>query len=143
MNPVNKRLFLFFLGLSVVSTVQSAGGGDMTISCYEGTVVSTAGRTHKQLEKKICENGVTQCLKNSGGLSAGSHGAGTYIYGCGGKTINEVGCVKNDQKLAGLVTIKNEKCVCTGNLCNSASTKGINFIAAFSCFIIAYLRFAV
>ena len=40
--------------------------------------------------------------------------------------------------IGGKGTQKTERCVCTGNLCNSASNQGVNFIMALSCFLIAY-----
>ena len=63
-----------------------------------------------------------------------------YTYSCNDKTEKEDGCHKVEQTILGL-SINAETCVCTGNLCNSASARGINFILAFSCLMIALLKY--
>ena len=63
-----------------------------------------------------------------------------YTYSCNDKTEKEDGCHKVEQTIMGL-SINAETCVCTGNLCNSASARGINFMLAFSCFMTALLKY--
>jgi len=133
-------LFLALFCLSAICAVQSA---DMTIKCFTGTVVYQGGHEQKILQEEACENGVTQCLKNKGGLNVRNVKGGTYLYSCGDKKVQAEGCVKEEKNIAGLVTQKTERCVCTGNLCNSASNQGINFYMALSCFLIAYFRLFV
>jgi len=128
-------LFLALFCLSAICIVQSA---DMTIKCYTGTVVLSGGDT-SVLQEETCESGVTQCLKIKGGLNAGNLKGGTYLYSCGDKDQAE-GCIKEEKDFGGLVTQKTERCVCTGNLCNSATNQGISFIMTLSCFLVAYFR---
>ena len=66
-------------------------------------------------------------------------------YGCSrDKNVRSEGCVKETIKnYSGEVIREIEKCVCTGDLCNSASIKGVNFIMALACFLITYFRFFV
>jgi len=133
-------MIMTFLYLSFICTVESA---DTTIKCYKGVAGNVGGNKQEILSEETCETGVTQCLKYSSGLgiNADKGEVSAYNYGCSDKTAKAIGCVKEEKNIAGLVTQKTEKCVCNGNLCNSASTKGVNFIMAFLCFVIPYLRF--
>ena len=66
--------------------------------------------------------------------------AAKYTYSCNDKTEKEDGCDKVEQTILGHAFT--ETCVCTGNLCNSASAGKINFILAFSCLIPAFFKYA-
>merc|ERR1712203_531608 len=88
--------------------------------------------TIAQLTEASCDDGVTQCLK----VQASAAGVSGYTYSCSDKTEKEDGCHKVEQTILGL-SINAETCVCTGNLCNSASARGINFILAFFCLLTA------
>merc|ERR1712156_214173 len=103
MNSTNKMLFLALFCLLAISTVQSA---DMTIKCYTGIVVLSDGNKEKVLQEETCESGVTQCLKIKTEGDA-------YMYGCSETEVQTEECVKE------------RGCICTGNLCNSASDQGI------------------
>ena len=62
-------------------------------------------------------------------------------------SIFEDGCKKHENKeankiLSGLsLETSSEVCICTGNLCNSAQTSGINVLMALSCFALTIFRF--
>jgi len=133
MKYFNKKPILVLMGLLTLPPVQSA---DPKISCYKGSIVTTSDtKTEKLLKKEMCDIGVTQCLKSSGDTMI----AGLYSYGCSDRTPIEIGCKKDEKTLSLGVSTKTEKCVCNGNLCNSASTSGVNFVMAFSSFVISYL----
>ena len=61
-------------------------------------------------------------------------------YSCTGKIEIEDGCYMAEQTHRHK---KTETCICTGNLCNSAFTRKINFIIAFSCLVISLVKFAI
>jgi len=136
-------LFLTFLGLSAISAVQSAGVPKT--KCYQGSA--------EDKKEVACDEGVTQCTKTNAEAGLGVLSVSTTIYGCSLLTTEKpVGCTKEDKssdtkvELAGIdlnqAKPKVEICICTGSLCNSAPSNRFSFTMAFSCFLIACLKFS-
>ena len=66
----------------------------------------------------------------------------THTYSCGHKILMGglgEGCHDSGVKSIG---IKAETCICTGNLCNAAPTKGISGMLAISCIMMALFKVA-
>jgi len=135
-------LFLTFLGLSAICAVQSAGVPKT--KCYEGSA--------EDKKEVVCGEGVTQCTKTNAEGSGLGISKSTTKYGCSLLTTEKpVGCnaeeKSSDTKVEALdldlsAKVKMEVCYCTGSLCNSAPSNRFSFIMAFSCFMMACLRFS-
>jgi len=132
-------LFLTFLGLSAFSAVQSASTDTNSVMCYVETLTDKDTAPSKEAP---CNEGVKQCTKSTAGVSIGNNGVAPRIYACASDaTIKKEGCTETETTTVG-VTTKTEMCVCTGSLCNSASSNRVNFIMmAFSSFMMACLKF--
>lgn len=118
--------------LLAIAAVQ---GGSTTIKCHQGLKINDEG----EMTETTCSEGVTQCLKASGTVS----GQNAALYSCSPDInyVADVGCSEQQVKISGVI-VKANQCLCTGNLCNSASTRGISSILAISCFMIALSKFA-
>jgi len=138
-----------FKTLSVLLLAIAAVQGAIQCKTGKEGIKLTSGSRNK-LKNTYCAEGVTQCLR----IASGSR----QVYFCSPQTdLFDEGCTTKKilpiTPTLGGRPVQGETCVCTGSLCdagppiqsppkNSASTRGVNFILACTCVMIALIKVA-